>query len=311
MLRVVLIADGGAAAGLGHISRCSSLAVALQQKGVAIRALGLGLDASLRRYGIFWEAVDEPNTESPDAIVLDSYTVDDEFSARLAASAPLVAFADDDRDIAGAALTIRSGVRSGRPNELAGLGYACLGPQFWSIPVPTTRERVERVLVATGAADHIGAAPRLAHGLGARLPDCRIDVVRGPYAPSADFSQNVQIVRAPDSLFEPLASADLVVTAGGQTMLEALAVGTPCVALLTAENQRRQASQLHDSGALTSVETVEQAVSAAGMLADDFEARRTHSLIGRQAVDGIGAVRTAEVVMRIARSLPSGHGQLL
>src|SRR5215831_4636678 len=239
MTLVVLIADGGPQAGLGHLSRCSALAVALQRQGVALRTLSLGLEEPLDRYGVRWEPVDEPRADGADVIVLDSYTVDAELCARLAANAPLVAFVDDDSNIAEAALTIRSGISSDRPNELAGLNYACLGPQFWSIQARPTRQRVERVLVATGAADHVGAAPRLARGLDGTLPDCRIVVVRGPYASSADFPQNVQIVGAPGSLFEPLAAADLVVTAAGQTMLEALAAGTPCISLITAENQRR------------------------------------------------------------------------
>jgi spore coat polysaccharide biosynthesis predicted glycosyltransferase SpsG len=307
MTLVVLIADGGPQAGLGHLSRCSALAVALQRQGAALRTLSLGLEEPLDRYGVRWEPVDEPHADGADVIVLDSYIIDAELRARLAANAPLVAFADDDGDITDATLTIRSGASSGRPNELAGLDYACLGPQFWSIQTPTTKERVERVLVATGAADHASASPRLAHGLGDALPGCGIAVVRGPYAPPADFLHGVRVVCTPESLFELLATADLVVTAAGQTMLEALAVGAPCVALVTAENQRRQASQLHDAGALTSVDTVEQAVSAASTLVDDFRARREQAIAGRQALDGRGAVRAADVVVGVARSLSAGQ----
>jgi len=300
MTLVVLIADGGAEVGLGHLSRCSALAVALRQEGAVVRALGLGLQAPLQRYGVWWEAVDKPNPAGADAIVLDSYRATEELRASLASSAPLVAFADDDRELAEAALVVRSGAASGREGELAGMDYACLGPEYWSIPPRGARPDVERVLVATGAGDHTGAGPRLATLIKEAMPRREMTLVRGPYAPPVDVPEGVRTVSAPDGMFDLLVEADLVVSAAGQTMLEALAVGTPCIVLVTAENQRRQADELREIGALTVADTAEHTALAATELADDYEARRRQALLGPRMVDGQGATRTAEAVIRAA-----------
>lgn len=299
MALIALIADGGADAGLGHISRCSALAVALERAGAKVRAVGLGLPAPLDRYGIRWQPVAEPDLAGADAVVLDSYRADSELRLRIASSAPLAVFADDDGAFSEAALVIRAGPATGRAGELAGLRYACLGPGYWSIRPRAPRRRAERVLVATGAADHADVGPGLATAVHALLPESEVVLVRGPYAPAVSGLDGVRVACSPETLLGLLVEADIVISAAGQTMIEALAVGTPCTAVITAENQRRQADELLQTGALTVATTVEQAARAAACLAEDYGARCAQASLGRRIVDGRGAVRTAEAVVRL------------
>jgi spore coat polysaccharide biosynthesis predicted glycosyltransferase SpsG len=307
MTLVVLIADGGAEAGLGHLSRCSALALGLRREGAAVRTLSFGLQEPIERYGVSWEPAAEPDPAGADAIVIDSYRATEELRLELASSAPLVAFADDERELAEATLIVRSGAGSGREGELAGLDYACLGPEYWSVPPHRIRGHAERVLVATGAADHASVGLRLATRLRDTLPDGEVTLVRGPYAPPIDVPEGIRIVSAPDSLFGLLFEADIVVSAAGQTMLETLAVGTPCLALVTAENQRLQADDLQGIGTLTVIDTVEQATTAAGMLVGDLNAREAQARAGRRAIDGRGAMRVASAVLELALTCSLRH----
>jgi spore coat polysaccharide biosynthesis predicted glycosyltransferase SpsG len=303
MTLVALIADGGPGAGLGHLSRCSALALALRGEGALVRALGLGLEAALERYGVGWEPADEPDAAGAAAIVIDSYRATEELRVRLASIAPLVAFVDDDRPVPEAALAIRSGpAESSRAErELAGPRYACLGPEFQSTPPHSPSTDVQRVLVTTGGGDHTGTGPSLANRLAKALPSAAVTLVRGPYAPPPDVLAGIRVAVAPDSLFDLLVEADLVVSAAGQTMLEALAVGTPCIALVTADNQARQADELRSSGALTVAGSVERAVTASRHLAADLGARRAQVRAGLAAVDGLGAMRTASAILRVTQ----------
>lgn len=297
MTLVVLIADGGPDAGLGHISRCSALAVALRRRGVEVRSLSLGSQAPLERYGICWQPFEDSDPADAEVIVLDSYRAGEELRRRLASSGPLVAFLDDRGNMPEAALVVRSGRASGTGCELAGPSYACLDPAYWSVPPRSVSAHVKRVLIATGGGDGSGAGARLADLLKVSLPDSQVTLVRGPYAPPIDPPEGVQVVCAPESLFDLLAGADLVACAAGQTMLEALAAATPCVALVTAENQRAQAEELRRAGALTVAYRPEQAASAAGRLASDTKARELQVAAGRRVVDGQGALRVAAAVL--------------
>lgn len=299
MTAITLIADGGADAGLGHLSRCSSLALALQRENVLTSTLGFGLDRPVDRYGVSWQPVTDPDPAGSDAIVLDSYRATDELRTRLASAAPLVAFADDDRDLPEAALVIRSGSEAKRAGELAGIHFACLGPKFWSSPSRQLQPNVKRVLVTTGGGDHTGIGPSLANALTDAFPSAEVALVRGPYASQPDVHDGVSVVCAPHGLSDLLVRADIVVSAGGQTMLEALAVGTPCVALVTADNQARQASELQALGALTVAQSVEQAVAGARTLAADIRTRSHQGRRGQRAVDGHGAIRLAAIVLKL------------
>ncbi len=299
MTLVALIADAGAEAGFGHLSRCSALASALRRRGASVRALGLGLRVPIERYGISWQPAVEPGVTGVAAVVIDSYRLGEELRTRLAELAPLIVFADDNRRLSDATLVIRSGSPSGGVEAFAGPRYACLGPEYWWGRSPRMSANVERVLVATGAGDHTGIGAVLASRVSGAIPGSEVTLVRGPYAP-ANSVEGVRTIVAPDSMFGPLTKTDMLVSAAGQTMLESLAVGTPCVALVTAENQRRQAIELQKTGALSVATSVEKAVAVACSLAGDFDARREQARIGRRVVDGQGAMRVAAAVLELA-----------
>lgn len=301
MTLVVLIADGGADAGLGHLSRSSALALALQRRGARIRTVGFGLDSPIRRYGIAWQPTTDPDPAGADVIVLDSYRVTDELGTRLASVAPVIAFVDDDRDLPEATLVIRSGSATGQEGELAGPPFSCLGPEFWSGISRRPASSVKRALVTTGGGDHTNVGPTLAYGIRHALPRTEVVLVRGPFAPPVDILDGIRTVSAPHGLFDLLVEADIAVSAAGQTMLEALAVGTPCVGLVTAENQARQATALQTIGAVTVARSVEEAASASCALAADFSVRRKQALAGQAAVDGQGALRVSNAILELAQ----------
>jgi UDP-2,4-diacetamido-2,4,6-trideoxy-beta-L-altropyranose hydrolase len=186
--------------------------------------------------------------------------------------------------------------------RLTGFEYAALRPHFWGLPERSLGDRAARLLVTVGSGQLADVGSRLARALAGSLPDTRVALVRGPDAPP-EAPQGVDTLDAPVSLLEPLLEADLVVTAAGQTMLEAAAAGTPCIALPLVDNQRRQAERLAEAGAVRLVDPPDpEAVAvAARALADDPEARRRLSRVGQQTVDGYGALRVAFAIDELAR----------
>jgi UDP-2,4-diacetamido-2,4,6-trideoxy-beta-L-altropyranose hydrolase len=112
---------------------------------------------------------------------------------------------------------------------------------------------------------------------------------------------DIELIDAPESLLETLLAADVVVSAAGQTMLEAAACGTPCVALSLADNQWKQARRLAALRAVTLVDppATSAVVAAVRELAEDADTRRELSRNGQQAVDGYGALRVAFHIDRL------------
>jgi spore coat polysaccharide biosynthesis predicted glycosyltransferase SpsG len=116
--------------------------------------------------------------------------------------------------------------------------------------------------------------------------------VVGPDGSDDAVPPGVDAVHAPPDLLGELLEADVVVSAAGQTMLEAACAGTPCVAIALVDNQRRQLATLERAAAVVAAEP-ESAATAVAALAADLPRRVALADRGREAVDGYGALRLA------------------
>jgi spore coat polysaccharide biosynthesis predicted glycosyltransferase SpsG len=163
---------------------------------------------------------------------------------------------------------------------------------------------VEAILVATGGGDPTGRAGDTAQAIAEASPGARTMLVTGPYAAAADEAGgSVLTVRAPDSLHDLLAATDLAVITAGQTMLEALALGTPAVAVPAAENQRSGAESLAELGAIVTAEGADPSAigEVARELAGDSDRRRALSARAQETIDGGGAIRVARRLLELNR----------
>jgi spore coat polysaccharide biosynthesis predicted glycosyltransferase SpsG len=123
--------------------------------------------------------------------------------------------------------------------------------------------------------------------------------------------ERFEMVDSIPSLLPALREADLGIIAGGLTMHEALAVGLPSIALCQdVRHQAQLAQRFADQGAMLTLgagAAVTEAHIAAAVveLAGDSELRRRLACRGPQLVDGHGARRTAELIMRTGSGAPS------
>jgi spore coat polysaccharide biosynthesis predicted glycosyltransferase SpsG len=119
----------------------------------------------------------------------------------------------------------------------------------------------------------------------------------GPWAtPAADGA--VRTVHVDDGLGPWLAESDIVVTAGGVTLLEAMYLGRPTVALQIAANQRRAVSSAVRAGAAVEAEPEPRAVAeSVSCLARDAAVRRRLSACAHQMIDGRGPARVVESIL--------------
>jgi spore coat polysaccharide biosynthesis predicted glycosyltransferase SpsG len=300
----LLVADATPEDGLGHVSRLSAVAVALRSRGIETDCLANGRSDPLARDGVMWTPW-SPGGGLPSEVgvaIIDSYRLKPE--AVVEANVPVVTFRDHGDARAASALIVSvAGTPSDEPPKLSGPRYAALRPAYWGLPPREVSGPLQGILVTTGAGDPNGVGVAIARAVASRLSDVAVTLVRGPHAPALTVN-GVRLLATPDSLIDQQLGADLVISGGGQTMLEAAACGTPCVSLVLAENQREQALRLAASGAVVLVEPP----SADRVLAviDDLDpsARQELSRRAQDTVDGYGALRIAyQVEALLARSL--------
>jgi spore coat polysaccharide biosynthesis predicted glycosyltransferase SpsG len=305
--RALLLADAAPGAGLGHLARSTGLAQALGEEQIEAVCTALGAAAPMERGGVLWASAPDLAAISEkcnrgDIVVLDSYEVSAEEARPWAGEATLAAFWDEGEPpaadlVISLPFEIPGGVRG-----LSGPEYACLSRDYWQPPAAGIGDTVERILVAAGGADPTGTSTAVCEAARRAMPSAEVVLVLGPQ--TADVApEGVMVLRAPPSLRDPLLEADLVVTAAGQVMLEALASGTPCIALPLVTNQRPQAETLAEMGAARVVEPgdSQRLREAIARLAGDPETRRALSARAMECIDGRGALRVAAELVRLAQ----------
>jgi UDP-2,4-diacetamido-2,4,6-trideoxy-beta-L-altropyranose hydrolase len=302
---VVIIADAGPDAGLGHVSRSSALAVALRCRGIDSMSYARGAEKAFDRDGIRWSptANDQPLESEGPVLIIDSYLLPSAELDEAAKSTRLVVMHDSGEVATGAALVVSAASESDNATLLGGLDYVCLRPGFWGLPVRQPSDRARRVLVTTGSGKFDALGQDLAGEIASALPEAEVTLVRGPHSSATRTPEGVVSLTAPDSLVDALLSADLVVTAAGQTMLEAAATGAACISIPIVENQRPQVERLEQLGAVRVEQPDPAAVASAAVeLAHDVEARQELSRRGQQTIDGYGALRVAFRIESLMRS---------
>ena len=282
MTPVLLVCDEGPGAGLGHRRRCEAIATALRAQGIAAAVVPSGA-------GVFAAPV----------LVVDSYRFRADDRHRFVPDV-LVALDDLERDLDVDLVVIPApdgltGYEStARRRVLCGAEVALVDPRVAARGVAPLRPDVERILVTMGAADSTGVGASIAGDLVEARPDLDIRLVVGPWG-ARDVPAGVTSVIAPEGLVEELAAADVVVTAGGVTLLEALVMGRPTVAVAVADNQLANVRAAGAAGA-AAVATREHAAAMALRLIDDASRRAALHAAGPVVIDGAGARRVADAI---------------
>ncbi len=283
---VTVLADAGPSIGLGHLSRAGAVAAALRVRGHEVATVVLG-DAGVTHDGIDWAPLSGATPAGDGPLLVDSYRVD---VAALGATRPVATFWDSTGDPPRGA---RLAIALRGPD---GPRLACLRPMFWGAVARPVAPEVARIVVATGGGA-VGGVAELASTVLAAAPGAEVAAVLGPYADEA-LPAGVEAIRTPPRMVDVLQRADLIVTAAGQTMLETLCAGTPCIATAVVDNQRAQLDLLARAGGVRAAEPSEIGKAVATLVAD-ANARTQLAAAGRELVDGFGALRVAARIAQL------------
>lgn len=330
--RVIFRTGGGRQVGMGHLRRCLTLAEALRQMEIESHFLLDGDDMLRERvnaagFGAFTISLENDLSETIEqlknlrmqAVVIDSYALQRDYFRALSETGVLTIVIDDlaDRELP-VDVVINSSVgaeclpyRSRAHTQfLLGSKYSLLRPEFAEVPDRKIAKQARRVLITLGGSDPTGLTPKLMGWAHETIHDAALDVVIGPlYTDVARIENTAQDIAGAVALhFDPkhmrslMLEADLAISAGGQTIYELAATGTPTIAVCTASNQTvnlmgfSDANALILSGSALDRDLEEKIKEAISHIADDAALRTTLSKRSRALVDGRGTERTARAI---------------
>jgi UDP-2,4-diacetamido-2,4,6-trideoxy-beta-L-altropyranose hydrolase len=336
--RMVLFrTTGGRLTGFGHARRCLSLAQALRQVGMRSEFVldDASLEMLVAAQGFACVHVDAASDLATTlrlvrecramAVVVDSYTLPPSYVHDIRVGGAAIAVIDDLRNAELEADVIVNPSPATRRQDYArlagamcllGPSYALLRPQFARCPTHVVREHVERVLITLGGSDPSGLTKKILSCVRDALPRASVDVVLGPLADESslieavaqDPDEHVSVYRDPTDMADLMLAADLAMSAGGQTLYELAATGTPTAAIRLVDNQTGNLLAFAHHGTLSwagdagNRDLSTKLAHSLRLLDSDRDWRQQQSLAGQRLVDGQGAGRVANEILRIARA---------
>lgn len=320
-MRVLIRADASASIGIGHVMRCLALAQALRDSGDVVTLLSSADLARPVRDAWLMEGVDiqslDPRAALEDDakatrdwvlstgatwLVVDGYQFDDQYRS-VASGSAMLAWIDDQGAPAAHADLIVNGNLYGHRDLYPGTGarlavgprYALLRREFRSYLNDSSAR--EGTVMSLGGADPDGRTGALLTALAAQGIRGRVTI--GPHQRDADNVRRSaarygwDLISTPQDMAQLLGSCQLAVVGAGTTVLEALALGTPTVAVRIAENQRLVADALErlDVAAVADGFEPERVAAECAALLRDEPRREAMAIRAKQAVDARGARR--------------------
>ncbi|HEY7509219.1 MAG TPA: hypothetical protein VIG50_03155 [Vicinamibacteria bacterium] len=335
--RVLFRVDGGTRMGMGHVFRALAIAEALrtlsraeiaflmsggvehEQGLIAVSRAGYPL--RVLREARLEACLEEVRDFAPAILINDLPALDRAYLTELsrlgATTVNLVDALDDLETTEHYAQVIVSTMKEDRETPegfYGGPAYAILREHFRGRE-KKVRDAPELVLLSFGGSDPQGLTLKAARALQALPPAVEMVAVAGPAfsyrrefeSLARELPRRVPLINeAGGHIAELMLEADLVVGSGGMSVYELAALGTPGVVLgqNAREDKRMREFARHGTVAYLGLgpEVGEEALLAAvRALLDDAPRRREMSRQGRALVDGLGATRTAEMVLERRR----------
>ena len=332
---LLIRADASSRIGSGHVMRCLALAQAWQDAGGRACLAARFLPETLRRrwveeamevrqlttlVGDAVQTLELAHEIGAEWLVLDGYHFGTDFQRFIKNAGTRLLVIDDD-GCAGqyvADLILNPNPCATRAmyrcddasTMLLGSRYALLRREFL-LARPANREyvaRAKRVLVTLGGADPDNCTRTILKAIGSIQALTTIAVLGPSNQHAPELKQlaprtggRIIIRRNPPDMPQLMTWADLAVSAAGSTSWELAFAGVPMLLVILAENQRYNATCLHELGVARNLgwhrELSEEKVRVAVMRTlNDPVLRESMSRKGSALVDGRGATRAVETV---------------
>ena len=328
--------------GLGHAMRCLALAQAWQKPGgravFLMAPTDPALGARLSSEGITQAKMTAAPGSPDDArqtiaqardlmaplVVVDGYQFDAAYQQLIKTSGLKLLLIDDNGEAAyyPADLVLNQNLhaeerlyahRAPYTRLLLGANYVLLRREFlpWQDWRRSYPETARRILITLGGSDPANLTLRLIQALErVQAPGLEARAVIGPSNPHREVLQAaVQHASLPvrletnvPDISRLMAWADLAITGGGTTSLEAAFMSLPNMIVILAENQVQLAAKMQESGAAINMgwfHSLNQDMLAQSLLglAGDPQKRRAMGEQGRLLVNGRGAQSVVDAIL--------------
>lgn len=326
-MKVSIVTEGFQNTGYGHITRCLSLYQAFEERKITPT---LFINGDKNAEGIVgnsnFQIIDWLNHPTQlvteinhgDILIIDSYTAGIEFYERFSKFSKFSLFIDDTLRINYPSGIILNGTinaesfpykKNSVHDFLLGTKFTPLRNNFWKCGSKKINPNIQSILITFGGQDNSGLTLPILKLLNEIYPHVIKKVVIGSgYSNSQDIDKSrndyTEIILNPDAakMCDLMLSSDVAISAAGQTLYELASTGTPTIAICVAENQKYNINEwkrkkfIIDPIFNTDVNFLRKVVEQIKSF-ESISVRKKVSRIGRESVDGVGALRTVNYII--------------
>lgn len=329
-IRVIIVTEGGVNSGFGHITRCTSLYQAFEDQGVlpefivngdeTVKELLAGLNFKILNWlkdrGSFLNLL-----QTIDIVVIDSYHADYDFYRMISEAVRIPVYIDDNKRIDyPSGVVLNGGINADELNYplrsgisyLLGAQYIFLRKEFRGVSEKNIIKReISEVMITFGGDDSKRMTSKILSVLIKHYPKVIKNVIIGKGFKNIKELEKLKdagtnLIYYPDGngMKKVMLDSDIAISAGGQTLYELARVGVPTIAIATADNQLNNIEGLKKAGFIEYAgwwedEAVLQNIVKKIELLKDSALRDEMAEIGRSLVDGQGARRVVEEIIRL------------
>lgn len=198
-----------------------------------------------------------------------------------------------------------------RTTYLLGMKYVPLKQAFWNCEAKIISEKADNLLVLTGGSDPLNVTEQILDSIDTYQFQT-IDVICGIYntnynkfVKKYENNKNIKLHQAVSNIEQYMKKADIAISAGGTTLYELCAIGTPAISFSFADNQLDNVRQFQEDGLIDYAGdarmddiagTINQYLTS---YRNEFELRKEKSEKMQKMVDGKGAIHLAEALLKI------------
>lgn len=324
-MKLALITEGGKNIGLGHICRCLSLCPDLKKKGIEICfIINNDVSATGKVKKFFFKIYKSGKDNAAeiltlitdyDCVIVDSYKLDRNAYLKIQRAVGLLVCIDDNKRIDYPPGIVINGAlyakdlnypRSKDIVYMLGPKFITIRQEFIKTGYRIIKENINNVLIMFGGDDSKKLIVKVRDFVLTRLPKVRIDIITGSifrYRQEFKNSKDERVfyhyhLEARD-IVRLMQSADIAISAGGQTLYELAKTGTPTVGICVSDNQVNNLESLSRCGFLQycgwyNSPNLFEKLKLAIINLQDKSTREKMSKIGQSLVDGRGAERIAK-----------------
>jgi len=258
-----------------------------------------------------------------DLLIIDSYNVSEQYFLSLKPHLKKLIYLDDlnkfvypvDILINGNLTACYLSYRKYSPEEILLLGpkYNLIREEFRGLPKRTVKPEVKEIMLTTGGSDPYNMSVKILDMLlqEEATKDLIVNVVVG-----SSFTNQEELINKlkrhsniilhfnPEKMSTLMLRSDIAISAGGSTLYELCACGTPTLAFISADNQEFIVNKMDELGYIRSIGwhhslDRHKLIKYLLELKNDFQLRNSYKNKQQQLVDARGSTRIVQVINKV------------